>query len=174
MAAVAQAGRPLELDCRGLLYQEFPLQMTWNQIFRRWNCWKRGIGSTIRRIYFVGPSSSERFYLWLLLTVVKGPTSFNDLHTFDGMFYDTFKSACIARGLLDLDEQCDRHGSQPWSDLDFGSIVIQISIDSHPHDPVKNAWIRRGLWSDRLWPGKIHTQSGKLAGFRWNFSSSKL
>ena len=63
-AAAAAAGRPpLEFDCRDLLYQEFPLQMTWNRTFRRWNRCKRGVGGTIGRIYFVGPSSGERFYL---------------------------------------------------------------------------------------------------------------
>ena len=82
--------------------------MTWNHTFRRWNHRKRGVGGTIGRIYFVGPSGGERFYLRLLLMVMKGPTSFDDLRTFDGMLYDTFKSACIARGLLDSDEQWDR------------------------------------------------------------------
>src|SRR6266496_1509090 len=58
-------------------------------------------------MYFVGPSGGERFYLRMLLTVVKGPTSFEDVHTYDGVVHQTFKSACIARGLLDSDEQWD-------------------------------------------------------------------
>ena len=64
VAMAAAAGRPpLEFDCRDLLYQEFPLQMTWNRTYRRWNRRKRGVGSTIGRIYFVAPSGGERFYL---------------------------------------------------------------------------------------------------------------
>ncbi len=58
-------------------------------------------------MYFVGPSGGERFYLRMLLTVVKGPTSFEDLHTYDGVVHQNFKLACIARGLLDSDEQWD-------------------------------------------------------------------
>src|SRR5579859_794486 len=57
-------------------------------------------------------------------------------------------------------------GSQHRSDCDFGSIIIRISIDPPPHDPIKNLWIRRRLSSDRSWPGKICSQLGKLTGFR--------
>ena len=104
-AATAATGRPpLEFDCRDLLYQEFPLQMTWHPNLRTWNPRKRGFHSTIGRVYFVGPSGGERFYLRLLLAVVRGSTSFKDLRTFSGVLYDNFKSACIARGLLDSDE----------------------------------------------------------------------
>src|SRR5271170_1006039 len=49
-------------DCRKLLYQEFPTKMTWNRSQRRWTHRKSGFGGKIGRIYFVGPSGSERFY----------------------------------------------------------------------------------------------------------------
>ena len=62
-------------------------------------------GYSIGRIYFASPNSGERFYLRLLLTVVKGPTSFENLRTVSGVVYDTFKSACVARGLLEDDEE---------------------------------------------------------------------
>ena len=63
-AEVAAACKPpLEFDCRDLLYQEFPLQMTWKRTLRRWDRRKRAIGGTIGRIYFVGPSGGEKFYL---------------------------------------------------------------------------------------------------------------
>ena len=98
----------LDFDCRELLYQEFPIYMTWKQGPRRWKRRKNGVGNTIGRMYFVGPSGGERFYLRMLLTVVKDPTSFEDLRTYDGVVHETFKSTCIARGLLDSDEQWDR------------------------------------------------------------------
>ena len=55
--------------------------------------------------YFTSPNSGERFYLRLLLAVVRGPTSFESLRTVDGVIYETFKVACIARGLLEDDEE---------------------------------------------------------------------
>ena len=59
----------------------------------------------IVRIYFSTQNLGERFYLRLLLTVVKGPTSFKSLCTVDGVLYETFKAACVARGLLEDDEE---------------------------------------------------------------------
>ena len=144
MAAAAAGRPPLEFDCRELLYQEFPIQMTWNRTFRRWNRRKRGVSGTIGRIYFVGPSGGERFYLRLLLTVVKGPTSFDDLCTFDGMLYDTFKSACIACGLLDSDEQWDRALTEAavWqSGSQLRELFVCILLHCHPVSPLQ-------LWMD--------------------------
>jgi hypothetical protein len=40
-----------------------------------------------------------------LLTKVKGVVSFEALRTVNGVVPDTFKSACIALGLYDLDDE---------------------------------------------------------------------
>jgi len=37
----------------------------------------------------------------MLLHIVQGATSFEDLRIVDGILYSTFKEACLARGLLD-------------------------------------------------------------------------
>ena len=145
-AAVADRRPPLDFDCRELLYQEFPIYMTWNHTYRRWNCRKKGVGSTIGRMYFIGPSGGEIFYLQLLLTVVKGPTSFDDLRTFDGMLYDTFKPACIARGLLDSDEQWDRALTEAaaWqSGSQLRELFVCILLHCHPTSPLQ-------LWTDHM------------------------
>ncbi|PIA65621.1 hypothetical protein AQUCO_00100850v1 [Aquilegia coerulea] len=60
---------------------------------------------SIGRMYFANPNSGERFYLRLLLTVLKGPTSWADLKAFENVRYNTFKEACIARGLLEDDKE---------------------------------------------------------------------
>ena len=38
------------------------------------------------------------FHLRLLLKYVRGPTSFRSLRTVDGVEYDTYKKACVAKG----------------------------------------------------------------------------
>ena len=52
---------------------------------------------------YVGPTAREKFHLRMLLMVVKGPRSFDDLKTVDGHICDTFHEACLKRGLLEDD-----------------------------------------------------------------------
>ena len=59
----------------------------------------------VSRIYTVSPREGERFYLRTLLFHVKGATSFEDVRTVDGEVKDSFREACIARGLLTDDTQ---------------------------------------------------------------------
>ena len=95
----------LDFDCRQLLYQEFSMHMIWNTIKRRWK-WRK-MNKTIEWIYFVDSSDDERFYLHILFTIVKSSMSFEDLCIYDDMIHEIFKSICIARDLLDSDEQWD-------------------------------------------------------------------
>ncbi|KAG5525908.1 hypothetical protein RHGRI_032266 [Rhododendron griersonianum] len=84
-------------------YQEFPQYFVWNKTQKIWTPRVRGFA--IGRMYFVSPNAGERFYLRLLLSVVKGSKSFESSCTFNNVVHDTFKSACIARGLLEDDEE---------------------------------------------------------------------
>jgi hypothetical protein len=66
--------------------------------------WKpRKRGYSIGRIYYYSPVSGERFYLRLLLIVIRGPRSFNELYLVEGVRYPTYYAACIARGLAEND-----------------------------------------------------------------------
>ena len=53
----------------------------------------------------MNPSEGERFYLRMLLMIVKGATSYADIRTYNGTVYQTFKEACAARGLLTDDNE---------------------------------------------------------------------
>ena len=88
---------------RAFTYQEFPQYFVWNVTLKIWTPRQRGYA--IGPMYFVCPNSGERFYLRLLLTIVRGATSFEDLRTVNNVLHDTFKSACVARGLLEDDEE---------------------------------------------------------------------
>jgi Helitron helicase-like domain at N-terminus len=54
-----------------LLYQDFPSKFVWQKV--AWKIRQRGVA--IGRMYSAAPGSGERFYLRLLLTVVKGMIS---------------------------------------------------------------------------------------------------
>ena len=59
----------------------------------------------IGHLYFVSLIAGEYFYLCTLLTTVKGPTSYEDLHTFNSILYQTFHVAYLAQGLLENDDK---------------------------------------------------------------------
>ncbi len=57
------------------------------------------------RLYSVSHHNQELYALRQLLSVVRGPTSFVDMATFDGVIYETFQLACHARGLMSDDSE---------------------------------------------------------------------
>lgn len=72
---------------------------------RNWK--RREKGHKIGRMYYAHPTSEERFYLHMLLNVSKGPTSFEQIRTINNVYYNDYKSACVALGLLEDDNERD-------------------------------------------------------------------
>nr|XP_025648288.1 uncharacterized protein LOC112743284 [Arachis hypogaea] len=90
-------------EARSLTYSEFPSKFVWKPLPRKW--FPRKSHSVIGRIFFVPPRSGEIYYLRLLLNFVRGPTSYEDIRTIDGILYPTFRDACYAQGILDDDKE---------------------------------------------------------------------
>ncbi|XP_076916914.1 uncharacterized protein LOC143576772 [Bidens hawaiensis] len=91
---------------RQYFYKYFPKHFTWNGGSRRWNHHKqrpqRG------HIVSANPTEGERYYLHLLLSNIKGPTSFEDLRTLNGVTYLTFRRAALEIGLIENDDSLSR------------------------------------------------------------------
>lgn len=92
-------------------------------------------GKKIRRLLYTHHSSGELWYWRLLLTKVKGPTSFNALKTIDGILYKTFREACTKFGLLyDDDEwhevmsECSKAGLSPQIRELFVHIMVNCQV----------------------------------------------
>jgi hypothetical protein len=83
---------------RSLTFNQFPQQWVWNRKLKRWTMRKRGFA--IGRMYYAHSTLGERYYLRMLLSCVKGVTSYEHLRIVDGKEHDTFKYACIAMGLF--------------------------------------------------------------------------
>lgn len=90
-------------NARELAYMEFPLHFVWNKRKTSWTPRKRG--TSIGRLPYAHPASGERYFLRMLLGKIRGPTSYEDLRTIDGILHPTFKAACIAMGLLGDDNE---------------------------------------------------------------------
>lgn len=102
-------------EARELTYVDFPTKWVWLNDKKRWK--KRKMGRSIGRVYFAHPASGEKYYLRMLLNIVKGPTCFQDIRTVGGTIYSTYKAACNALGLLDGDNEWHEGLSQAatWS-----------------------------------------------------------
>ena len=73
-----------------LKYHEFSDLYVWNKSQKMWTKRKK-MNNTLSRIYFVPANDSEQFYLRVLLTHVRGATSFNFLKTVNNNLYSTYK-----------------------------------------------------------------------------------
>jgi PIF1-like helicase/Helitron helicase-like domain at N-terminus len=118
-------------------YVDFPLYYTWNKTHNKWNLRKTKT-EAIGRLYMVQPSEGERYYLRILLTYIKGATSFNDLKTVNGYIYKNFKEACICLGFLQDDAEwdtCLREASQIKSGQQLRHLFAMILLFCQPAAP---------------------------------------
>ncbi|XP_028801370.1 uncharacterized protein LOC114756588 [Neltuma alba] len=92
-----------DVFAKTLTYSEFPHHYVYIRTKRAWK--RREKGFAIGRITHTPPSSGELYYLRILITKVRGPTSYEDIRTVNGVLYPSFRAACYALGLLDDDNE---------------------------------------------------------------------
>ena len=90
------------------LYVDIPLHYVFIKKTKKWKKRQRGGEKVIPRMYSVSPIDREKFALRCLLLHVEGATSFEYLRTHNDIVHGTFQEACIARGLLEDDQEWDR------------------------------------------------------------------
>src|SRR5258706_8891956 len=106
--------------------------------------WRRRAGNTtaVGRMYFVSPIAGEWNFLRMLLTHVRGPTSFEALRTVNDVAHPTFQAACLALGLLGNDEEW-RHCLDQAANFQTGtqlrSLFVLLLLHCEPANPL-------GLW----------------------------
>ncbi|KAK9733232.1 hypothetical protein RND81_04G053500 [Saponaria officinalis] len=92
-----------QLDARELTYSEFPSKFVWIEKTRRWK--PRDNGFAIGRVYHSSPGCGERYFMRMLLNIIKGPTCYEDIRTINGITYPSFREAFYALGLLGDDKE---------------------------------------------------------------------
>lgn len=149
----------IDVEARKLTYMEFPKSYVWNPGKREWS--RRKLRPKIGRIHHVPPSLGEAYYLRMLLNKVKGPTSFEDIRTVNGVVYPTFKDACYELGMLDDDKEyidAIRDASSWSSGVYLRSLFVMLLLSNTLSRPDK-------IWDEcrqELSDGIIHYQRTTL------------
>ena len=90
-------------------------------------------------ILYITPKAGKHFYLRLLLTAVKGATSFEDLRTYNTVTAPIFQQACLARGLLADDNewhQCLTEAGAIATGYQLRLLFVTILYKCSPSSPV--------------------------------------
>ncbi len=128
-------------DAEQYLYAEIPEHYTWDVHCKEWKA-RRNVCKAIGRMYMASPAEGERFYLRLLLCHVRGPKSFQLLREFNGITYDSFKDAAVARRLLEDDTEwinCMRDAALTASPKQLRNLFVTILVHCLPQNT-------RALW----------------------------
>ncbi|XP_010419054.1 PREDICTED: uncharacterized protein LOC104704714 [Camelina sativa] len=89
-------------DANQYLYLEIPAHFTWQGKQKQWKERKRGF--SLGRINYVPHCLEAKYFMRILLNIVRGPKSFEDIKTYRGVVYKTYKDACFARDSLSRPE----------------------------------------------------------------------
>lgn len=90
-------------EARELTYAELPTKFVYDSKEKVWNPRKKGFA--IGRLAPVSPNSGPLYFLRVLLNKIKGPRSYDDIKTVNGIVLDSYEDACYALGLLDDDKE---------------------------------------------------------------------
>nr|XP_043611794.1 uncharacterized protein LOC122583457 [Erigeron canadensis] len=119
---------------------QFPTKFVWNATDRKWT--PREKGFSIGRLHHVPPKVGDLYYLRILLNIVKGATSYEDINTVDGKYYETFKEACQALGLLDDDNEyiCCIKETNQWASAEYCRSIFVMLIMSDSLSRPEHVW----------------------------------
>ncbi|XP_022041580.1 uncharacterized protein LOC110944175 [Helianthus annuus] len=126
---------------RQYLYKDFPAHYTWNKGDAIWKT--RKIKPRRGRIVSANPAEGERYYLRLLLTHIRGPTSFEHLRTIQGVEHPTFRKAALEKGLIENDNslsQCLHEAAVFQFPTALRRLFATILVFCEPGD-VRQLWV---------------------------------
>ncbi len=123
-----------------LAYHEVPLYYVWAG--KKWKQRQRAKGKNVGRMVSCSPLDIERYHLRVLLCYVKGPKSFQDIRTVNGIVHDSYKEAARAHGFLEDDTEWHRCLSEAATfqmPLQLRHLFATILVYCQPTD-VRRLW----------------------------------
>ncbi|XP_058727581.1 uncharacterized protein LOC131599128 [Vicia villosa] len=101
-----------------LTYGQFVSKFVYDKKKRTWKPRRKGF--TIGRLIWVPPTTGELYYLRMMLTIVKGPKTYEDIRKVGDTQYHSFRDACFAMGFL-------------TDDREYISAIIEASVWGSGH-----------------------------------------
>nr|KAJ0188861.1 hypothetical protein LSAT_V11C900488340 [Lactuca sativa] len=121
-----------DADVPKLSYVEFPTKYVWNKSDKIWTR-RKTKSKALCRLNLMSPKSGDIYYLWILLNKIKGPTCYEDIRTINGIMHESYKDACYALGLLDVDREyiSSINETHYWATASFcrSLFVMLITLD---------------------------------------------
>ncbi|XP_058783401.1 uncharacterized protein LOC131658083 [Vicia villosa] len=147
-------------EAQTLTYGQFVSKFVYHKKQREWKPRKKGF--TIGRLIWVPPITGELFYLRMMLTVAKGPTTYEEIRTVDNIQYDTFRDACFAMGFLEDDKEyiAAIKEASHWGTGHFLRKLFVIMLLSGAVNRPAHVWEQTWLL---LSDGVLHTQRALAA-----------
>jgi hypothetical protein len=142
-------------EARLLTYAKFVEKFVYVKKKRLWQPRQRGY--TIGRLMWVPPTTGELYYLRMMLTITKGPTSYEDIKLVNGFQYLTYREACFAMGFLGDDREyiAAIREAYNWGSGVFLRKLFIIMLLSESMDRPNYVWERSWQW---LCDGIIYKQ----------------
>jgi len=146
---------------REIRYVDFPKYFTWNKPTKKWTPltryrrrdatddsenrydFSRPAENVVSRIYTVSPREGERYFIRTLLFHQSGCKSFEELRTVNGEVCESFREACLRKGLLVDDDEWKRVIQDNFSSsfVPLTEVFVTILLHCNPSDP-------RALWTE--------------------------
>ncbi|XP_045793087.1 uncharacterized protein LOC123888169 [Trifolium pratense] len=129
---------------RDLTYAEFPSKFVFHPRDNRWELRKKGF--SIGRLSYVPVGAGELYYLRVLLTKVRGCTSYESIKTVNGKLCKTFQEACSELGLLKDDQEFKDGLIEAYETATGGQMrrlfvrLLNMNTMSNPYDVWLSTW----------------------------------
>ncbi|XP_058761349.1 uncharacterized protein LOC131634741 [Vicia villosa] len=158
-------------EAQTLTYGQFVSKFVYHKKKREWKPRKKGF--TIGRLIWVPPTTGELFYLRMMLTVAKGPTTYEEIRTVDNIQYDTFRDACFAMGFLEDDKEyiAAIKEASHWGTGHFLRKLFVIMLLSGAVNRPAHVWEQTWLL---LSDGVLHTQRALAANPELDLTQEEL
>jgi hypothetical protein len=131
---------------RTLTYGQFVSKFVWKKKKREWKPRKRGY--TIGRLIWVPPSTGELYFFRMMLTVVQGPTCYDDVKKIGDTQYFSYRDACFAMGFLEDDRVYINaiKESKDWGSGHYLRRLFVIMLLANTMNRPKHVWDETKKW----------------------------